>query len=96
MKYDLENRLITFAIDIIKLFDHATTSSYSKIHLSKQLIRSSTAVALNYGEAQSAESTKDYLHKMRLSLKELRESHVNLRIQKGAGLISSPVEQIDL
>jgi len=49
-------------------------------HLSGQLIRSGTSVALNYGEAQSAESQKDFIHKMRIVLKELRESLVCLRI----------------
>jgi four helix bundle protein len=48
----------------------------------KQIIRSSTSAALNYGEAQSAASTRDFQHKMKLCLKELRESLVNLKIQK--------------
>ncbi len=60
---------------------------YALQHLSKQLIRSTTSAALNYGEAQSAESSRDFQHKMKLCLKELRESLVNLKIQKGAGLI---------
>jgi four helix bundle protein len=46
-----------------------------------------TSAALNYGEAQSAQSPRDFLHKMRLCLKELRESLVNLKIQKVANLI---------
>ncbi len=87
MKYDLEGRLIQFTVDIIKIADHSMTNSYASNHLCKQLIRSSTAAALNYGEAQSAESHKDFLHKMRIALKELRESLVNLKIQKGANLI---------
>jgi four helix bundle protein len=61
--------------------------SYASQHMSKQLIRSATSAALNYGEAQSAESSRDFLHKMKISLKELRESLVNLKIQKGAALI---------
>lgn len=82
----LEERLIKFAVDIILLCKTMDTSFASE-HLTKQLIRSSTSVALNYGEARSGESTRDFLHKMKISLKELRESYVNMKIQKGAGLI---------
>jgi four helix bundle protein len=83
----LENRLIQFAVDVIiacKFLDQ----SFAAQHLSKQLIRSTTSVALNYGEARGGESTRDYLHKMKICLKELRESYVNLKIQKGAELIT--------
>jgi len=87
----LEERLIRFAIDII-LLCKTIDKSFASEHLAKQLIRSSTSVALNYGEARSAESTKDFLHKMKISLKELRESYVNMKIQKGANLIKDIVE----
>lgn len=92
MKFDLESRLIQFAVDIIKLPDHSINNSFASNHLCKQLIRSATAAALNYGEAQSAESHKDFLHKMKIALKELRESMVNLKIQKGAELFKNLVE----
>ena len=49
-------------------------------HLSGQLVRSGTSVSLNYGEAQSAESRKDFIHKMKVILKELRETYVCLKI----------------
>ena len=49
-------------------------------HLSGQLVRSGTSVSLNYGEAQSAESKKDFIHKMKVILKELRETFVCLKI----------------
>lgn len=89
----LEERLIQFSIDII-LLSKSTDSSFAAEHLTKQLIRSSTSVALNYGEARSGESTKDFLHKMKISLKELRESYVNMKIQKGAQLIKD-VENLE-
>ena len=79
----LEDRLIKFAISVINACKHID-QSFASQHLSKQLIRSATAVALNYGEARSAESNRDFLHKMKIALKELRESYVNLKIQKGA------------
>ena len=84
--YDLEDRLIQFAVDII-IVCGKLEGNYVSQHLSKQLIRSATSAALNYGEAQSAESSRDFLHKMKLCLKELRESLVNLKIQKGAELV---------
>jgi len=86
-KYDLEERLIQFAVDVILLCGKIE-GNFASQHLSKQLIRSATSSALNYGEAQSAESKRDFLHKMKICLKELRESLVNLKIQKGANLTS--------
>jgi four helix bundle protein len=84
---ELENRLIKFSVDIINL-SKSSNKSYASDHLFKQLIRSVTLVALNYGEARSGESKKDFLHKMKICAKELRESFVNLKIMKGANLIS--------
>lgn len=92
-KYDLEERLIKFAVDVI-LACGKLDGTFASQHLSKQLIRSTTAVALNYGEAQSAESARDFLHKMKICLKELRESLINLKIQKGANLIKD-IEKLD-
>jgi len=93
-KYDLEERLIQFAVNVI-LMCNKLDGSYASQHMSKQLIRSATSAALNYGEAQSAESSRDFLHKMKISLKELRESLVNLKIQKGAELIKD-IQKIDI
>ena len=55
-------------------------------HLANQIIRSGTSVSLNYGEAQGAESRKDFIHKMKIILKELRETHICLRIIQQAKL----------
>ncbi len=68
----LEERLILFAVNVILACKKIDTS-FAAGHLAKQLIRSATSSALNYGEARSAESTRDFLHKMKLCLKELRE-----------------------
>jgi four helix bundle protein len=92
-KFDLENRLIGFAIICIKLFTKVDYN-YALDHLSKQLIRSSTGAALNYGEVQGAESSKDFIHKMGIVLKELKESRVNLKIQIGAELLKD-IEKIE-
>ena len=83
----LEERLIQFSIDII-LLCKKIDKSFASEHSAKQLIRSATSSALNYGEARSWESTRDFLHKMKICLKELRESLINIKIQKGAGLIT--------
>ncbi|PKD42527.1 MULTISPECIES: four helix bundle protein [Rhodohalobacter] len=84
--YDLEDRLIDFAVHIIKVAEQLP-KNYTGNHLGKQIIRSGTAPALNYGEAQGAESRKDFIHKMKISLKELRETFINLKIIKKSGLI---------
>ncbi len=81
----LEDRLIQFAVDVIFL-SKKIEGSFAAQHLTKQLIRSATSVALNYGEARSGESTRDFLHKMKICLKELRECMINMKIQKGANL----------
>ena len=84
---ELEDRLIQFAIDTI-IFCKTIEKSFAGDYLSKQLIRSASASPLNYGEARSAESTRDFLHKMKICLKELRECLRNLNIQIKADLIS--------
>ncbi|MEI9917788.1 MAG: four helix bundle protein [Bacteroidota bacterium] len=79
MKFDLEERLIKFASSIIEIAE-SLPEKKSFHHLGGQLIRSGTAPALMYGEAQAAESKNDFVHKMKLALKELRETSINLRI----------------
>jgi four helix bundle protein len=76
---NLEERLIDFAVMVIDLSEKLPKTFAGK-HLGNQLVRSGTSPALNYGEAQAAESKKDFIHKMRICLKELRESYVCLKI----------------
>jgi four helix bundle protein len=78
-KFDLEERLINFAVLIVDICEHMPDSKASN-HLAGQLIRSGTSPALNYGEAQSGESRKDFIHKIKVVLKELRESYICLKI----------------
>ena len=85
-KYNLEERLIVFSVQILGIAEKLP-SSYAGKHFAGQIIRSGTSPALNYGEAQSAESRKDFIHKMKLSLKELRETHVSLQIIRRKPLI---------
>ena len=78
-KYDLEDRLIEFAVRIIDLAEALPRTVASK-NLGSQIVRSGTSPALNYAEAQSAESKNDFVHKMKICLKELRETLVCLKI----------------
>ena len=63
--------------------------NYGSNHLAKQLLRSGTSVSLNYGEAQSGESRKDFIHKMKIVLKELRETFICLKIIKRTEMYGS-------
>jgi four helix bundle protein len=81
MRKEMENRLINFAVDIFEM-SKSLSSSFVATHLANQILRSSTGAALNFAEAQSAESRKDFIHKSSIALKELRETNVNLRIIK--------------
>ena len=87
-KYNLEERLINFAVTIIELAE-SMSSTKAANHLSRQLLRSGTSPALNYGEAQSGESRNDFIHKIKIVLKELRESLVCLKIIYKAKLFIS-------
>lgn len=78
-KYDLEERLIKFAVAVLA-FCEALPDNRGCTHLAGQLMRSGTAPALMYGEAQAAESRNDFIHKMKMCLKELRESSVCLKV----------------
>lgn len=84
-KYDLDERCVAFGAAIV-LYTDKMPRTMAGLHLGKQLLRSGTAPALHYGEVQGAESTADFLHKMKLALKELRESRNNLRVQAKANM----------
>jgi len=78
-KFDLEDRLIDFAIRISEVVEVLPNTKLGN-HIGNQLIRCGTSPALNCGEAQSAESTKDFIHKLKIILKELRETRICLKI----------------
>ena len=88
MRKIIENRLIDFAVSIIDMCEMLDNRFISQ-HLTNQILRSSTSTALNYGEAQSAESRKDFIHKTSIVLKELRETQICLRIIKKANLLKT-------
>ncbi len=86
--YDLEERLITFAVSICTIAESLPSNRVGN-HVAGPLIRCGTSPAPNYGEAQAAESRKDFIHKMKVCLKELRETHVWLKIVKRMKLYES-------
>ncbi|MFC1454367.1 four helix bundle protein [Verrucomicrobiota bacterium] len=91
--FDLEERLIAFAVRVIRAVD-ALPKTPTGNHIRNQLLRSGTSPAPNYGEAQSAESRSDFTHKLKIVLKELRETRVWLLMIQRANLIK-PVMVLD-
>lgn len=79
MKPELQKRLVRFSAMIIWLA-RDLRNCYAAKHLYTQMVRSATSAALNYGEAQTAETRKDFKHKLGIVLKELKETEVNLEI----------------
>jgi four helix bundle protein len=88
-KYDLEERLLSFSSDIIT-FTESMPCSRAGNHIACQLLRSGTSAYPNHGEAQAAESPRDFIHKLRVGLKELRETYRWLRLIHRAGLHTQP------
>ncbi len=78
-KFDLENRLIEFTIKIINVVESLPDSKVAN-YLGGQLLRSGSSPVLNYGEAQAAESSRDFVHKLKIILKELRETSICLTL----------------
>ena len=83
---EVENRLIDFAVRIIGLADAIPNTPAGK-HIGRQLLRSGTSPAPNYAEARGGESSADFIHKLKIALKELNESSVWLRMLSRAKLI---------
>jgi four helix bundle protein len=82
----LEERLVDFAVRVIALANRLSGSFAGK-HLANQIVRSGTSPAPNYAESRSAESRADFIHKLRVVVKELNETSVWLRISARSGLV---------
>ena len=87
--YDLEDRLLEYSVRIIKIVEQLPNTRVGN-HVAGQLLRSGTSPYPNHGEAQAAESPKDFIHKLRISLKELRESQRWLKLIQRVPLIKNP------
>jgi four helix bundle protein len=83
---DIQDRLIEFAVAIIKLCPSLPDTKDGR-HVGGQLLRCGTSPAPNYGEARGAESTNDFIHKLGIVLKELNESGIWLEIIKRSGML---------
>jgi four helix bundle protein len=90
-RYDLEDRLIDFAAQICLLTDRFPTTAIAR-HVGAQLMRSATSPFANYGEAQGAESRQDFLHKLRVCLKELRETQAWLKFVHRMGFCAEQIQ----
>ena len=83
---DIEERLIDFGVRIVKLSSKLPNTSAGR-HVAGQILRSGTSPAPNYGEARSAESRADFVHKLGIVLKELNETLIWLKIIKRSYLL---------
>jgi four helix bundle protein len=91
MRKEMEDRLISFAVMLYGVCE-SIDEGFIGTNLVNQLIRSGTSSALNYAEAQSAESRRDFIHKTSIVLKELRESGYNLSIIQQSGISKDEIK----
>lgn len=87
--YDLEERLLEYSVRIIKVVEKLPNSRTGN-HVAGQLLRSGTSPYPNHGEAQAAESSRDFIHKLSISLKELRETRRWLKLIQRLPLLTKP------
>ncbi len=93
-RFDLEDRLLEFSARIIRLVD-ALPNTRAANHLAGQLLRSGTSPYGNHGEVEAAESRRDFIHKLKVCLKELKETRRWLRLVHKAAMCSeSKLESI--
>lgn len=93
--FDLEERLVNFACMCLSVCDLLPNTRAGN-NLEHQLSKSGTATALIYGEAQAAESKADFIHKMKLVLKEIRETRINLRIIQKKPILTNVIIDMTL
>ena len=94
-RIELEQRLVQFAVEIICIAEKMPATR-SGNHLANQIIRSGSSSALNYGEAQSAESKRDFIHKLGVVLKELRETQIALKIIERSRIVPPTSSIVDM
>jgi four helix bundle protein len=91
MERDLDERLLEYAARVVELAE-ALPKTMACRHIGSQMLRSGTSVGAHYQEAQAAESREDFVHKLQVALKELRESLYWLRLLARSG--SLPAAQL--
>lgn len=90
---DLSNRFMKYIVSIIKL-EKELCKTYSGRHIYGQLFRSGSSSGANYEEARAGESRADFIHKMQIVLKELRESAFWIKLINASNLIASDNETV--
>ena len=86
--YDLEERLLDYSAEIIRLSESLPTTRAGN-HVAGQMLRSGTSPLANHGEAEAAESTADFIHKLRISLKELRETNRWIKLVRRVPMVDA-------
>lgn len=84
---ELEDRIVAFAARCVKVCAALPVKNVGSASLADQLFRSSTSVAANYAEACEAESGKDFVHKLKVSMKELSETRIWLKLIGESGYV---------
>jgi four helix bundle protein len=92
IKEDLSNRLLNFTAEAIRIMEPMARTA-AGFHIAKQLMRSASSAGANYEESCGAESRNDFIHKMQIVLKELRESVYWLKLIQKVQLL--PDQQTD-
>jgi len=87
--YDLEDRLLEFASNIVQLTESLPNTRAGN-HIAGQLLRCGTSALSNHGEVEASESRRDFLHKLRICLKELRETKRWLRLVGRISKLATP------
>ena len=88
-KFNLEERLLEFAVRVIRVSESMKRSP-AGIYVADQLLRSATSPYGHHGEAEGAESRDDFVHKLRVCYKELREARRWLRLVQRTPLVTKP------
>ena len=88
-KYDLDERLLEYSASVIRLVEDMAKTK-AGFHVGGQLLRSGTSPYFNHGEAEAAESPRDFVHKMDVCLKELRETKRALKLTRKVPLVQPP------
>ena len=86
---ELENRIVGFSARCVKVCAALPVKAIGSASFADQLFRSSTSIAANYAEACEAESAKDFVHKLKIAMKELSETRIWLRLIGEAGYIEN-------
>ena len=86
-KEELEDRTAKFAARVVKVCEALPVKRIGAVHFADQLFRSGTSVAGNYAEATESESRKDFIHKLKIAMKELSETRTWLKVVSYAGYL---------